>query len=68
MSNIKLVGDQVAQVKRTNEPRIKTMVLVEGLGSSPYITERLTEWCAEQEIRLTTPWDGAYVTTPSPLL
>jgi hypothetical protein len=62
---IKLVGDQVAQVKRNNEPQIKTTVLVGGFGSSPYITEKLTEWCAEQEIRLTTPWNGAYV-TPGP--
>ncbi|ENH73324.1 hypothetical protein FOC1_g10008809 [Fusarium oxysporum f. sp. cubense race 1] len=56
---LKLVKDQVDQVKRDNEPRIKTMCLVGGFGSSPYVKERLLEWCSEQEIRLTTPWTGA---------
>ncbi|WJG37027.1 uncharacterized protein FOBCDRAFT_146923, partial [Fusarium oxysporum Fo47] len=57
---LKLVKDQVDQVKRDNEPRIKTMCLVGGFGSSPYVKERLLEWCSEQEIRLTTPWTGAW--------
>ncbi|KAJ0131460.1 Secondary metabolism regulator laeA [Fusarium oxysporum f. sp. albedinis] len=57
---LKLVKDQVDQVKRDNEPRIKTMCLVGGFGSSPYVKERLLEWCSEQEIRLTTPWAGAW--------
>jgi hypothetical protein len=65
---LKLVGDQVAQVKANNETQIKTMVLVGGFGSSPYITERLSEWCAEQVIRLTTPWSGSYVYIPPPSL
>lgn len=59
---LKLVKDQVDQVKRDKEPIIKTMCLVGGFGSSPYVKERLLEWCSEQEIRLTTPWTGAQVT------
>jgi hypothetical protein len=55
----KLVGGQVEQVRRGGEPRIETMVLVGGFGSSPYIKERLGEWCAERDIRLTTPVTGA---------
>ncbi|EWG55683.1 hypothetical protein FVEG_17568 [Fusarium verticillioides 7600] len=57
---LKLVKDQVDQVKRDKEPIIKTMCLVGGFGSSPYVKERLLEWCSEQEIRLTTPWTGAW--------
>ncbi|KAF5981277.1 Hsp70 chaperone protein [Fusarium bulbicola] len=57
---LKLVKDQVDQVKRDKEPTIKTMCLVGGFGSSPYVKERLLEWCSEQEIRLTTPWTGAW--------
>jgi len=47
-------------VKRKNEPKIETMVLVGGFGSSPYIGDRLREWGAEQNIRVTTPWNGAW--------
>ena len=57
---LKLVEDQVAQVKSKKEPRIETMVLVGGFGSSPYIRERLLEWSAQQDIRLTSPWGGGY--------
>ncbi|KAF5669335.1 hsp70 [Fusarium circinatum] len=57
---LRLLKDQVDQVKRDKEPIIKTMCLVGGFGSSPYVKEKLLEWCSEQEIRLTTPWTGAW--------
>ncbi|KAF9765176.1 hypothetical protein IL306_002586 [Fusarium sp. DS 682] len=57
---LKLVQDQVDQVKRDKEPQIKTMCLAGGFGSSPYVKERLLEWCSSQDIRLTTPWTGAW--------
>lgn len=53
-----LVNNQVAQVEKRNEPCIETMVLVGGFGSSPYLREKLGEWCTSQEIRLTTPYSG----------
>ena len=56
---LKLLKSQVDQVRRANEPRIQTMCLVGGFGSSPYVKERLLEWCSENAIRLTTPWTGA---------
>ncbi|KAG4293232.1 hypothetical protein FPRO06_12720 [Fusarium proliferatum] len=40
---LKLVKDQVDQVKRDKEPIIKTMCLVGGFGSSPYVKE---SWAA----------------------
>jgi hypothetical protein len=58
---LKLVGDQVDQVKKNKEPVIETLVLVGGLGSSPYLRENLQDWCLERDIRLTTPVSGAYV-------
>ncbi|KAH7012995.1 hsp70-like protein [Ilyonectria destructans] len=57
---ISLVNNQVAQVEKRNEPSIKTMVLVGGFGSSPYLREKLGEWCTSQEIRLTTPYSGGW--------
>ncbi|KAK0717343.1 hypothetical protein B0T26DRAFT_775631 [Lasiosphaeria miniovina] len=57
---LKLVADQVDQAKRLNEPRIQTIVLVGGFDSSLYIKDRLGPWCAERDIRLTTPWHGAW--------
>lgn len=56
---IKLVDDQVTQVKRLNAAPIDTLVLIGGFGASPYLRERLLEWCAKSKIRLTTPWNGA---------
>lgn len=56
---LKLVTSQANQVERINEPRIETMVLVGGFGSCPYIKDRLGEWCAERNIRLTSPLTGA---------
>lgn len=56
---LKLVKSQVDQVKRDKEPRIQTLCHVGGFGSSPYVKERLREWCSENDIRLTTPWNGA---------
>jgi hypothetical protein len=55
---IDLVDDQVTAVKRNRLPAVETLVLVGGLGSSPYIREKLQEWCNEKNIRLTTPWSG----------
>ena len=56
---IKLVDDQVSQVKRLKAAPIETLVLIGGFGASPYLRERLQEWCAKSNIRLTTPWSGA---------
>lgn len=56
---IRLVDDQVAQVKRLRAAPIDTLVLIGGFGASPYLRERLQEWCAKSNIRLTTPWIGA---------
>ncbi|RFU79499.1 hsp70 family [Trichoderma arundinaceum] len=56
---IRLVEEQVNQIKAKNEQPIETVVLVGGFGSSPYLKERLTEWCQLRIIRLTTPISGA---------
>lgn len=56
---IKLVEDQVEQIKAANERLIDTIVLVGGFGSSPYLKERLGDWCSGRNIRLTTPLSGA---------
>ncbi|KAM0425881.1 hypothetical protein ACHAPT_008819 [Fusarium lateritium] len=57
---IDLVSDQVKRAKRETTKSINHMVLVGGFGSSPYIKERLQEWCQARHIRLTTPWSGAW--------
>ncbi|CAM1511902.1 Fc.00g094150.m01.CDS01 [Cosmosporella sp. VM-42] len=57
---LKLVGDQVAQVKKANESAVETLVLVGGFGSSPYLKERLSEWCEDANMRMTTPISGAW--------
>ncbi|RSL72961.1 hypothetical protein CEP53_000914 [Fusarium sp. AF-6] len=57
---IGLVADQVNQVKRETSNGIDHLVLVGGFGSSPYVKERLKEWCLAQAIRMTTPWSGAW--------
>ncbi|KAM5349521.1 hypothetical protein ACJ41O_006026 [Fusarium nematophilum] len=57
---INLVADQVERVRLEESKSIETMVLVGGFGSSPYIKERLKEWCDARNIRLTTPISGAY--------
>jgi tRNA A37 threonylcarbamoyltransferase TsaD len=56
---IGLVADQVNRVKKETSKGIDHLVLVGGFGSSPYIKERLKEWCLDQNIRMTTPWSGA---------
>ena len=56
---LKLIESQVQQVKEANGPAIETIVLVGGFGSSPYLKERLLEWCGGANIRLTTPISGA---------
>jgi hypothetical protein len=58
---IRLVEDQATQVERNRAAPIDTLVLIGGFGASPYLRERLQEWCAKSDIRLTTPWSGAYV-------
>ncbi|KAJ4213220.1 hypothetical protein NW759_011064 [Fusarium solani] len=57
---IGLVADQVNRVKKETSKGIDHLVLVGGFGSSPYIKERLKEWCLDQNIRMTTPWSGAW--------
>ncbi|KAK1240839.1 hypothetical protein MKX07_006272 [Trichoderma sp. CBMAI-0711] len=57
---ISLIQDQVNQIKKKQEQRIETIVLVGGFGSSPYLKERLTEWSETRSIRLTTPITGAW--------
>ena len=56
---ISLVRDQVKAVERAGEPGVETVVLVGGLGSSPYVREELQRWCTSRKIRMTTPWSGA---------
>lgn len=56
---IRLVEEQVNQIKLKKERPIETIVLVGGFGSSPYLKEQLTEWCQDRGIRLTTPITGA---------
>ncbi|KAL7802898.1 actin-like ATPase domain-containing protein [Trichoderma afarasin] len=57
---IRLVEEQVNQIKLKKERPIETIVLVGGFGSSPYLKEQLTEWCQNKGIRLTTPITGAW--------
>ncbi|KAL6868611.1 actin-like ATPase domain-containing protein [Trichoderma novae-zelandiae] len=57
---IGLVQEQANQIKSKMECPIETIVLVGGFGSSPYLKERLTEWCETRSIRLTTPITGAW--------
>jgi tRNA A37 threonylcarbamoyltransferase TsaD len=57
-SILDLVPNQVHAVRRNGFPPIETLVLIGGLGSSPYIRERLKDFCNERNIRLTTPWNG----------
>lgn len=56
---LSLVNDQVKAVERAGEPSVETIVLVGGLGSSPYVREELQRWCASRKVRMTTPWSGA---------
>ncbi|KAL6822786.1 actin-like ATPase domain-containing protein [Trichoderma sp. SZMC 28015] len=57
---IKLIEDQINRVKRMDERPIETIILVGGFGSSPYLNERLTDWCEPRGIRLTIPATGAW--------
>jgi tRNA A37 threonylcarbamoyltransferase TsaD len=57
-SIIDLINDQVNAVKMKGKPAVETIILVGGLGASPYIREKVQEWCTEKGIRLTTPWGG----------
>lgn len=56
---IKLIEDQINQIKKMDERHIETIILVGGFGSSPYLNERLTDWCEPRGIRLTIPATGA---------
>jgi hypothetical protein len=55
---LELLESQVTAVWREGKPPIETIILVGGLGESPYLRERLFEWTQERNIRLTTPWTG----------
>lgn len=58
---LELVAGQVDRAKESENKTIDTLVLVGGFGSSPYIKEKLQEWCESRPspIRLTTPLTGA---------
>ena len=56
---IELVSNQVDRSVEDSGKKIDTIVLVGGFSSSPYIKERLQEWCQLRSIRMTTPWKGA---------
>lgn len=54
-----LVRDQVENVNKRKEPRVKTVVLVGGLGCSKHVRDCLKSWSEERDIRMITPWSGA---------
>lgn len=53
-----LVESQVNAVEREGLPQIETIILVGGMGDSPYVRERLREWAQRRDISITTPWSG----------
>lgn len=55
---LELVESQVTAVRREGKPLVETIILVGGLGESPYLRDKLFEWTKERNIRLTTPWTG----------
>ncbi|KAF1995081.1 hsp70-like protein [Amniculicola lignicola CBS 123094] len=57
---IELVSSQVSAVTRAGNPRVETIILVGGLGESPYVREKLSEWVQSRNIRLTTPMGGGW--------
>lgn len=57
---IDLVSSQVPAVKKNGIATIETIVLVGGLGESPYVHEKLRGWSTERGIRMTTPFTGGY--------
>ncbi|EXJ65390.1 hypothetical protein A1O7_01731 [Cladophialophora yegresii CBS 114405] len=57
---IDLINDQVQSVKKRDEPEVKTVVLVGGLGCSKHVRDSVKKWCEEREIRMVTPWSGAW--------
>ena len=54
-----LVDGQIAAVRKAGKAGIKTIILVGGLGASPYLYERAKAYCAQNNMRLVTPWSGA---------
>lgn len=58
MMIIALVAQQVRDVHKAAKPAVKTVALVGDFGSSPYLSDKLRNWCSQHNIRLTTPWDG----------
>ncbi|OCL13732.1 hsp70-like protein [Glonium stellatum] len=60
---IDLVNSQVNAVRKQGIPPIETIVLVGGLGESPYVREKLFIWSKEGDMRLTTPWSGGWSAT-----
>ncbi|ORY17909.1 hsp70-like protein [Clohesyomyces aquaticus] len=57
---LELVSNQVAAVSRRGNPRVDTLILVGGLGGSPYVREAVSDWCREHSIRPTTPMGGGW--------
>lgn len=56
---LQLVADQERRTRKEAGKPIKTIVLVGGFGSSPYVKDKLKDWCESRKIRLTTPMNGA---------
>jgi hypothetical protein len=56
---MELIDAQITAVRRGGNPVVKTIILVGGLGASPYLGDRVKAYCTQNGIRLTTPWSGA---------
>lgn len=56
---LSLINDQVSRTASMKETAIETIVLVGGFAASPYLTEKVSEWCKARCIALTTPVSGA---------
>ncbi|KAK5994653.1 Chaperone DnaK-like protein [Cladobotryum mycophilum] len=52
---ISMLDDQLRQVKGQGKSRVENLILVGGFGSSPYLQERLSQWCKRDDIQLSTP-------------
>lgn len=56
---LELVSQQEAEVAKTRAPKIKTLVLVGGLGACPFVQESLQVWCQQRSIQMIQPWSGS---------
>jgi hypothetical protein len=56
---VDLVSQQVDVVAKSGKPAVKTIVLVGGLGASPYVHDCLQRWCNSRNVRLVYPWTGS---------